>query len=157
MLSLRNYVFLCCLFCLSLTDWDSMRIPDGCLLTAVLAWVAALLWGGQGWGAWGSGLLAALLLGGGMLGLSGVLDRLLGRESLGGGDVKLFAVVGLYLGLVGSLFAAFFSSVLGLLTVFLLGWDREKPIPFAPAISAAAALMLLFGEPLVMWYADFLH
>ena len=38
-LSFRNFVFLCCLFLLTLTDIEDMIIPDGCLLVAAGAWV----------------------------------------------------------------------------------------------------------------------
>ena len=41
-LCLRNYVFLCCLFLLALTDLEAMLIPDGCHIAAIVAWVAAL-------------------------------------------------------------------------------------------------------------------
>ena len=151
---LRNWIFLCCLFCLTLTDLDSMVIPDGCLLVAAGAWLVFLPLARQGWPAVRSGLLAAAVFGGGLLGLSLVMDRILGRDSLGGGDIKLFAVTGLYLGLAGTLFATLLACVLGLSLSRVLrrqgGEDRQ--FPFGPAIAAAAALMLLYGEPLVGWY-----
>ena len=42
-LCLRNYVFLCCLFLLTLTDLEAMIIPDGCHIAAIVAWLAALV------------------------------------------------------------------------------------------------------------------
>ena len=157
-LCLRNWIFLCCLFCLSLVDLECYTIPDGCLLIAAGAWVAALPFLRPGWAEIGRSVLAGLVFGGGILLLSIVMDKLLGRESLGGGDVKLFAVVGLYLGFIGTLFTMLFSCVLGLL--FAL-WqsrrgDKGKAIPFGPSISLAAAFMLLFGEGFVKWYLGLL-
>ena len=59
-LGLRNYVFLCCLFCLSLVDLEAFIIPDGCLLTALAAYLAALPLLRPGWSAVGRGVLAGL-------------------------------------------------------------------------------------------------
>ena len=156
-LCLRNYVFLCCLYCLSLVDLDSYIIPDGCLIIPALAWAAALPWMNAPLGAFiVQHILAALLYGGGTLALSLVMDRVLGKESLGGGDVKLFALMGLYLGLAGSLFALLFACVIGLLFAAATRNGKGKPFPFGPAISAACAYMLLFGQPLTDWYLGLL-
>ena len=158
-LCLRNWIFLCCLFCLSLVDLESYIIPDGCLLTAVGAWLLALPFLRPGWTAIGKAMLAGLLFGGGILLLSIVMDKVLGKESLGGGDVKLFTVVGLYLGFTATLFAVLLSCVLGLLFAFLVNRKdaKGKAIPFGPSISLAAALMLLYGEGLVTWYLGLLR
>ena len=101
---LRNYIFLCCLFCLTLTDIDSMIIPDGCHIISALAWLAALPFMFPGWSGAGLQVLSAVVFGGGLLGISLIMDRVLGRDSLGGGDIKLVTVCGLYLGLAGTLF-----------------------------------------------------
>lgn len=152
-LCLRNWIFLCCLFCLALVDLESYIIPDGCLLIAAGAWAAALPFLRPGWGAVGRGVLAGVLFGGGMLLISLVMDKLLKKESLGGGDIKLFAVVGLYLGIIGTLFSVMLACILGLVFAVLRGAAREgKAIPFGPAISLAAAIMLLYGEGMVNWY-----
>ena len=148
-LCLRNYVFFCCLFCLSLVDLDSFIIPDGCLIIPALAWVLTLPFVPTNVEL---SLLAALLYGGGTLALSLIMDRVLQKESLGGGDVKLFALMGLYLGPIASLFALLFSCLIGLLFAFAGRYGKGKPFPFGPAISAASALMTLYGAPLTNWY-----
>ncbi len=180
-LCLRNYVFLCCLFLLTLTDLEDMIIPDGCLITAVVAWIAALPFTYRSWQDILFSVLAGILYGGGLLGISLVMDKLLGRDSLGGGDIKLFAVIGLYLGMVGTLFTIVFSCIIGLaihgLSVLLRKHDTdtltEKNIktsdkepkseeehigafPFGPSIAVAAAYMLLYGDKLIGWYQGLL-
>ena len=153
----RNYVFLCCLFLLTLTDLEDMTIPDGCHVVAALAWLAALPFLWSGWGDVARALIAALVFGGGLLGISLVMDKLLGRDSLGGGDIKLFAVVGLYLGVIGTLFALLLACVLGLaMNAALKRKDGDRAFPFGPAIALSAALMLLYGEGLVGWYRGLL-
>ena len=154
-LCLRNWIFLCCLFCLTLTDLECMIIPDACLLIAAAAWLVFLPLTGAGRKEILSALAAALIYGGGLLGLSLLMDRILKKDSLGGGDIKLFGVLGLYLGLVGTLFAVLLACVLGLLFAALRRRNRTDgggQFPFGPAIAVAGALMLLYGAPFVNWY-----
>ena len=155
---LRNYVFLCCLFVLTLTDLEDMTIPDGCHIVAALAWVAALpLMPFPGWRYVLMHGLSAVTFGGGLLLISLAMDKLLGRESMGGGDIKLFAVVGLYLGFIGSLFALLASCVLGLaLSALLRKKNADRTFPFGPSIALAAAAVLLYGAPLGQWYTGLL-
>ena len=153
-LCLRNWILLCCLFCLSLTDLECMIIPDVCLIIAAAVWVIFLPLTGMGWPAVRGGLLAGLIFGGGLLGLSLLMDRILKRDSLGGGDITLFAVLGLYLGIVGTLFMTVLACLLGLLFAVLRRGrgGGSEPFPFGPAIAAAGTVMLLCGEPLIQWY-----
>lgn len=151
---LRNYVFLSCLFCLSLTDLQDFLIPDGCLILPALAWLATLPLIRRPGALWN--VLAALIYGAATFLLSLVMDRILKKDSLGGGDIKLFALMGLYLGAVGSLFALPLSCAIGLLFALGAKVGRGQPFPFGPAISAASAVMLLYGEPLTEWYLSLL-
>lgn len=151
-LTVRVWGFLCCLFLLSLVDGETRKIPDGCLLAAAIVWLVTepFLWAG-----WRDALLhiaAGVVYGAALLLISLALDRILKKESLGGGDVKLIAVIGLYLGFLPTLFALILACILGLLQVLIAGVGRGKAFPFGPALSAAAALLLFFGEPLTDWY-----
>jgi leader peptidase (prepilin peptidase)/N-methyltransferase len=153
-LCLRNWVFLCCLFCLSLVDLENYTIPDGCLVISALAWAVSAPFVGMSWGTIGVHVLSGLGFGGVILLLSLAMDALLHKDSMGGGDIKLFAVMGLYLGPVASLFAVMLSCVFGLLFALLrrMGGEEGEQIPFGPSIAAATAFMLLWGEALVQWY-----
>lgn len=157
-LCLRNYIFLCCLFCLSLVDLECYIIPDGCHIISVVAWVVALPFTFQGVTDTLLHVLAALVFGGGILLVSIIMDKVLGRESLGGGDIKLLAVSGLYLGMAGTLFALIFACIFGLLLYARRrgSGGAGKEFPFGPSISMGVALMLLFGEPLINWYLGLL-
>lgn len=159
-LTLRNLVFLCCLFCLSLVDLECSIIPDGCHIVALAVWLAALPFSGMGWGEIGLHLLAGLVFGGGILLISLLMDKLLHKESMGGGDIKLFAVMGVYLGFLPSLFAVILSCFFGLLFALvrrLLPGEREEQFPFGPSIAAATAVVLLYGRPVVDWYLRLLN
>ena len=101
-------------------------------------------------------ILSGFVYGGALLGISLLMDKLMGRDTLGGGDIKLFFVVGLYLGFIGTLFSVALSCVVGLILQGLLRKTADRAFPFGPAIAISAAFMLLYGEPLVQWYMGLL-
>lgn len=88
----------------------------------------------------GDGLVGALVLGGGSLAASIAFECLAQRPSMGGGDVKLLAVVGLFLGWERGLWCLF-SACLVVLVMQVVSRFREggkgiasQTFPFAPAI-----------------------
>lgn len=88
----------------------------------------------------GDGLVGALVLGGGSLAVSIAFERLAQRPSMGGGDVKLLAVVGLFLGWERGLWCLF-AACLVVLVIQVVSRVREggkgiasQTFPFAPAI-----------------------
>jgi prepilin signal peptidase PulO-like enzyme (type II secretory pathway) len=103
-------------------------------------------------GMWQSHLYGALAGGGSIL-LMGLVGRLLFRkETMGFGDVKLFAAAGLLLGLKGTVivliltvFSSAFAFGAGLITGKLKPGDEE---PLGPFIAASAALYILFRPEL---------
>ena len=86
-----------------------------------------------------------------------VMDCVLGRESMGGGDIKLFFTVGLFGSLRTDLLVVLLACVIGIGLALLPQKTAHEgepsgAIPFGPAISAAAVLSLLWGEPFVAAY-----
>lgn len=155
----RNMILACCLFCLSLVDLEIFEIPNGCVLLPAIAWAAAVPFMDMS----KTDVLVHVISGAGygigMLILVLIFDKILGRETMGGGDLKLFALMGLYLGVAASLFALFFSCILGLLMGAVqnrYGKGKSTPIPFGPAIALAFYAMLLYGDGLVSWYLGML-
>ena len=153
---LRNYILICCLFCLSLVDLETLTIPDGCLILPLAAWIFTAPFLYERWQTAGIDLLTGFLCGAVMLGLSLAMDAVLKRESMGGGDIKLYALAGIYLGPVRTLFMVLCSCVLGLAAAGLTGRRRGEAFPFGPAIAAASAGMLFWGQPLADWYLGLL-
>lgn len=95
------------------------------------------------------GLISAFGVGVLMLLISLVFDRLTGKESLGGGDIKLLFMTGLYMRPGVTLFSLILSCFVGLFIA--LGLKKDK-IPFGPSISIAVFLSILFGSEFVAWY-----
>jgi leader peptidase (prepilin peptidase)/N-methyltransferase len=101
--------------------------------------------------------LLGLLAGGGSLYIVGLAYYLLKKkEGMGGGDIKLLAMIGALLGWKGVLFTIFVSSALGTIVGFILILSRKKDmtlaIPFGPFLSIAAISYIFFGEQLIFWY-----
>lgn len=139
-----------CLFTLSLIDLDTMTIPDRFLIIpAVCQLVYAYYYGGFA-SVWYA-LWHGLTLGGAVLLISLFMDKVLKKESMGGGDIKLLFVLGLFLDLPECLLLLVFSCVFGLVMALLLR-RSEKAFPFGPALSAGMLLTLMVGAPIVNWY-----
>ncbi len=141
----------------SLTDWETGLLPDRLLLAMALNFVLFAGLGGRFETALVRGFWGGMALAGPLLLLVLLMDRVLKRESMGGGDIKLFFVVGLYFSWREALFILIVSCalgiVLGLLSRKTTG-DPENPkaFPFGPAIAAGAVVSLLFAEPVMDWY-----
>ncbi|AXI09696.1 prepilin peptidase [Oceanobacillus zhaokaii] len=81
---------------------------------------------------------------------------LVSRGGMGAGDMKLFAVLGVVLGVEKVLLAFFLSCLLGaiigmLLMVFKI-IKRKQPVPFGPYIVLAALIAYFYGDLLIDWY-----
>jgi len=101
--------------------------------------------------------LIGILFGGGSLFLvATVYQWLFKREGMGGGDVKLLAMIGAFLGwkavILTILLSSLIGSITGILIMVLKGKNSKYAIPFGPFLSLAAVISLFYGETLVRWY-----
>ena len=93
-------------------------------------------------------------------GLLLLIAAMVSNNGIGGGDIKLLFVTGLYLGFAVNLLNLVISCFFGLALAAATAkarTDREDPaaIPFGPAIAASTALCLICGESIVQWYLRF--
>ena len=93
-------------------------------------------------------VLPDMLLGGAgtlllLLALTHLADRLLGRETLGGGDIRLAAALGLHLGLYSALLMLLAASLLALPEAVVRRRKGEPDFPFAPYLAAAGWVMII--------------
>jgi leader peptidase (prepilin peptidase) / N-methyltransferase len=100
--------------------------------------------------------LLGLLAGGVLFYLIAVVSK----GGMGGGDIKLIAMIGAFLGWQGALFTTFAGALLGSLVgmmLMLLGKKgRKDKVPFGPFLSCGAILFMLFGDYLIHWYLNLL-
>lgn len=140
-----------CLMLLGFIDFDTMILPNGPMIVAAVSWAAFLLTHGDWKHRAVEGLLTGLALGGALLVISLIMDKLLGRESLGGGDIKLMALLGLYMGPWNALLMVILACFIGLIFVLLLK-AKDRAFPFGPSICLAAVITALWGDKVVGWY-----
>ena len=93
------------------------------------------------------------LIGGGLFYIIAVgYEKFTKREGLGGGDVKLMAMLGAFLGVNAILFIMVISSILGLIVgviyMFVKKKDMHSSIPFGQFMCLAAYLYLFVGHHL---------
>ena len=144
-------VFAALLLALSLTDWAKRVLPDKLLLLLAAsraAWfvllghnVRELLEAAKAF-AVPAALLALVL----------AMERLLGREAMGGGDIKLLFVLALYLGWAELFLTLLAGCLLGLLWAALTGGNGKTAMPFGPFLALGAMLTVCCGGPVLDWY-----
>ncbi len=151
-------------------DLETQTIPNRLILPAIpLVWLLSTMWPPTDASRSmlsvlpgplvSNGLVMALLqsLAGGLVAfLIMLLPFLLYPEGMGGGDVKLAAVVGLATGFPLSLLALFISflggGIIGGALLLSGAKGRKDPIPFGPFLSVAAVVALIWGDELAGWY-----
>lgn len=80
-------------------------------------------------------------------------ERLFKKEAMGGGDIKMMAMVGSFVGWKGVLLTIFGGSLLGTLVFApLLLFKIKRLVPFGVFLAAAAAITFVFGDQLIGWY-----
>jgi leader peptidase (prepilin peptidase) / N-methyltransferase len=151
---LQALLLVSALLIVSFIDLSHQIIPDwitypGTGIGLIFSWLT----GTPGW----QSSLIGLLVGGGLLWLLAVGYQLLAKkEGMGGGDIKLLAMIGAFLGWQGVLVTLILGSFLGTLAGLglILIWkkDRTYAVPFGPFLSLGAVIHLFFGAILLNWY-----
>ena len=146
--------FIAVLVIITFIDIDHRIIPDVISLPGIAVFfLAALLIPSVSW----VDSLIGILLGGGSLYLVGWLyHQITGKVGMGGGDVKLLAMIGAMIGWQGVLFTIFVSSAAGTivgLTIMLIKRQNMKlAVPFGPFLAFGAVAYLFYGPQVIQWY-----
>ena len=146
--------FIATLIVVALIDLDHRIIPDAISLPGIpLFFLAALAVPTVTWQASLIGILAG---GGSLFAVAWIYQRITGREGMGGGDIKLLAMIGAMTGWQGVLFTLFAASAvgtaIGILVMIRSGRDMKLAIPFGPFLALGAVIYLFFGQGLIGWY-----
>lgn len=148
-LSCVRFLLLGCLLLIcSLTDLDTMEIPDAMLIAAA---AAALLRLTEPDG-WKSALLGSVAVSVPLLILVLAAEKIMKKEAMGGGDLKLLAVLGLHFGPLKTFYLLIVSCVIGLIGAKLAKKGKGTAFPFGPAIALGAWVTLLTGTPVTELY-----
>lgn len=133
-------VFICHFF----IDLDHHLLLDNLNLYLLVLIFSFVVWNFS-WQYWLIGGLIGFL---GPLLVTWLFYKIRGQIGLGGGDIKLYGILGLYLGPLGVVYNIFFSCMLGAIVgIFLIlisKMDRSRPMPFGPFIIVVASIQIFF-------------
>ena len=146
-----HLVTISCLICVAFCDFDNMEIPDEFQIVLLILGILSFLSGDV------SSRVFGFLLGGGFFALfAGIFYLLKKKESLGFGDIKLMAVLGLILGFQNTAITIIFSSIFGAIILSILSIknkkEKNKEYPFAVFIVPFAIVAMFVGNFIANWY-----
>ncbi|WP_321370698.1 prepilin peptidase [uncultured Desulfuromusa sp.] len=157
--TLIYWVFLAALVTITFIDLDHQIIPDVISLPGIIVgFICSFL---IPWLPWFDSLLGIVIGGGILLSIAWVYEKVAKREGMGGGDIKLLAMLGAFLGWKAVLpvvfIASLVGSVIGVPLMLLQKGDTKLAIPFGPFLAFAATVYLFWGRDLVYWYLNLLR
>ena len=154
------FIFTSVLITISFIDIDHQIIPDVISLPGILVFASSFYFLPE---MTLKNTLLGIVAGGGSLYAVAFLYYLLKKqEGMGGGDIKLLAMIGAAIGIKGVFFTIFAGSLLGtffglLIMIYTKIADSKLKIPFGPFLSMGAILYIFFGEQLILWYLGILR
>ena len=139
---------------IAITDARHYLIPDEYTWGGLLLGLALSLGGGV------PGFLSAVLGAASEFALLFAVARVgqwaFKEEAMGGGDVKMMAMVGAFLGWKGVLLTVFLGALLGSLIFVPLSLKKKRLVPFGVFLALGAAVTFVFGDAIIVWYFHFL-
>jgi len=152
-------LFLMPLFIASAIDLGHYILPDSITIPGIFVGIAVhTLLDGQGeYLSHAVDSLLGIAVGGGALYIVAlVYEKIKKAEGLGGGDVKLIAMLGAFFGWRAALLILLMSSILGsivgLFMVLAFRKGMKYAIPFGPFLALAGIVYLFAGERIIQWY-----
>ena len=152
------FSFISALICISFIDLEHMIIPDvislpGIIVGFLISFVSSNI-------TWVDSLLG-IVIGGGVLYLVALFFEVVRKkEGMGGGDIKLLAMIGAWLGWKTLPFVILSSclagTVIGSIALLLSRKGLRAKIPFGPFLALGAILYIFFGKELIEWYINFI-
>lgn len=149
-----GYTWFClALLAITLIDLEHRIIPDAISLPGTIIGFLFVRWTEVTWVEAAIGAAAGF----GVLLLVGVVyEKVTGVEGMGGGDIKMAAMMGAFLGWKGVLLTifigSFLGSVAGVIAMSRGKGGRRTALPFGTFLAPGALLVLFFGNSLINWY-----
>jgi leader peptidase (prepilin peptidase) / N-methyltransferase len=142
------FIFTAVLIVITFIDLDHQIIPDVLTLPGIPIFFLLAVFVVQV--PWLEAIIGLLIGGGVLLAIALVYEFITKREGMGGGDIKLLAMIGGFLGWKSLIFVLLVSSLLGAIigiaAMVIKKQDMKYAVPFGPFLSAAAVAYLFWGD-----------
>lgn len=157
--SIYYLVLVSLLIIITFIDFDKYIIPDGLIIIgSIFAIIFNTIFKVI---TIKDSILGAIICGGGVLVLIYIIEFIVKKEVMGGGDIKLFAMIGLFMGVKNSLLTALLSvyvgAFFGIVSIIYSKIRKEEinsMIPYGPFISIATLIVMLQGNNIINWYLN---
>jgi leader peptidase (prepilin peptidase)/N-methyltransferase len=147
-------LFISALVTIAFIDFHHKIIPDVLSLPGIIAGYATTFILGHI--SWLDSLFGIIAGGGSLFIVAFIYAHLTGREGMGGGDIKLLAMIGAWIGWrplpLVVLISSLTGAVVGAVSLLLAGKGLRAKIPFGPFLSLGALVYFFFGTELTNWY-----
>ncbi len=153
-LGLVGAILFSLLLAIALTDARHYIIPDPLSVGGLAAGLAASFFPGSPtpfMSLSGAALGFSILFGVGWLG-----ERAFKKPAMGGGDMKMMAMIGAFLGPLGAMLTIFLGALAGSVIFGPISLKTGKLVPFGVFLALGAAVTFLFGDALIDWYVAML-
>ena len=167
--ALKFMLFACILLAASFADLEGYIIPDRFIISGIVVYAGCLIYDSS---AWLDGLAGGVIVAGGTLIVVLIFEKVKGVEAMGGGDIKLLFVSGLFLGLAENVICLILACLIGIAFGLVAAGPSENPegsapegqpeemapgaFPWGPSIAIAAWISMLCGSELANWYLSLL-
>lgn len=154
--TLEAWAVACLLLACAFADLEGYIIPDRFIAVGVVLFIVTLFFVPDPGKRALDGLIGGVAVGGGVLLLALLMEKLLRRDAMGGGDIKLLFLTGLFLGWQKNLLCLLLACVVGILWGLVRAKRGQQGLPWGPGIALAAWCAALFGQDLIDWYLSLL-
>ncbi len=153
------YALVAALLVITFIDIDHQIIPDVITYPGiVIGFFSSFV---VGYVTYKESLMGIVLGGGVLLLVASGYYFLTKKEGMGGGDVKLLAMIGAFLGWKAAIFTIFvgsaIGSILGIAVALRTQEGRKTAVPFGPFLGLGALLFLFHGSEIIAWYTNLMR
>jgi leader peptidase (prepilin peptidase)/N-methyltransferase len=138
-------------------DFKYLLLPDTVTVGGILLGFALSFF--EGSIGWLSSLIGIAVCGGGLFLFSVICSKILRKEGMGFGDVKLFAGFGALMGAELAYVSLIIGALLAIAVIapyrFFAKKDMQSPLPFGPFLGLAAPISYLFGDMIIVGFDSF--
>lgn len=149
-------LLVCVLIVLFGIDLEHQILPNSITLPGIVVGLLFSLVNPPGWQA---AAIGAVVGGGILYGIAWGYYLWRREEGMGMGDVKMLAMIGAFLGwkavLLTLVLGSFSGAIIGVLLMSMQKGDMKFALPFGTFLALGSLAAMLFGDPLIAWYAGF--